>query len=275
MSEMMKVEAEEPGGLSSVSSIPAPPTSELEQKQDNKDLIHQVLVVKEEVPHDWSPSLDQLETEPPHIKDEEEEQRITLEEEHRTVKIEDEEKPQLSELHHLKSEDNRKTQARTSSSAEELKTEYDVEDCEGPEPDRNPDPVSLSHQTKMIVKKGGKKSKLCSKRTSKIGVKTEEKPFGCTVCDKRFKCKDSVKLHMVVHTGKGEHSCDLCGKTFRVKCYLQTHMRVHNGEKPFACDVCSKRFYAKAYLKLHMKLHSTENPFSCDICGTRFKIKER
>ncbi|XP_035998166.1 uncharacterized protein LOC105925039 isoform X2 [Fundulus heteroclitus] len=72
MSEMMKVEAEEPGGLSLVSSIPAASSSDLELTQDDKDLIRQMLVIREVSP-DWSPSSDQENPEPPHVKEEEEE----------------------------------------------------------------------------------------------------------------------------------------------------------------------------------------------------------
>ncbi|MEQ2311637.1 hypothetical protein AMECASPLE_022402, partial [Ameca splendens] len=143
MSEMMKVEAEDPGGLSLETLIPAASTSELEQKQDSKDLIHQMLVIKEEVPHDWSSSLN---PEDLHKKEEEEELWIKQEVEQFTVKVEDEEKPQLSELHHLKPEGDRETDAQTSSSAVQIKADPDGGECVGPEPDRNPDPVCPSQE---------------------------------------------------------------------------------------------------------------------------------
>ncbi|MED6280564.1 hypothetical protein CHARACLAT_012050, partial [Characodon lateralis] len=147
MSEM-KVEAEDPGGLSLEPPIPAAPTSELEQKQDSKDLMFPVLqmLVIEGVPHGWSSSLDQQHPEPPHIKEEEEELWINQEEEWLTVKIEDEKKPQLSQLHHIKTEDNRVTETLTTYSFEQMETEPDGEDCGGPEPDRNPDPACSSQE---------------------------------------------------------------------------------------------------------------------------------
>ncbi|XP_043959467.1 uncharacterized protein LOC122823667 isoform X3 [Gambusia affinis] len=127
MTEMMKVEADEPGGFSSDPHIPAASTSEPEEEtQDSKDLmfpLHQMLVVKAEVPRDWNSSLDQQDPERPHIKEEEEEQCISHKEMHLTVKSEDEEKTELSERHQIKTEDRR--------SAEQLETQ--------PEPDWNPD----------------------------------------------------------------------------------------------------------------------------------------
>ncbi|XP_047232493.1 uncharacterized protein LOC124874907 isoform X3 [Girardinichthys multiradiatus] len=151
MSEM-KVEAEDPVWLSLEPPIPAALTSELEQKQDSKDLIHQI---KEEAPHGWSSSLDQHHPEPPHIKEEEEELWINQEEEQLAVKIEDEEKCNLSELHHIKTEDNRVTENSNTCLVEQMKTEHDGEDDGGPEPDRNPDPECSSQERKMTVHSRG------------------------------------------------------------------------------------------------------------------------
>ncbi|MED6240038.1 hypothetical protein ATANTOWER_015147 [Ataeniobius toweri] len=152
MSEMMKVEAEDSGGLSLEPLIPAASTSELDQTQDSKDLIHQMLVIKV-VPHDWSPSLDQQDPEPPHVKEEDEELWISQEEEQLSVKNEDEEKPRLSELHQVETENKRETEAPTSSSVIQMERESDGQSCGGLESDKNPDPVCSSHLSKMMVER--------------------------------------------------------------------------------------------------------------------------
>ncbi|KAM4715114.1 uncharacterized protein FYW61_018051 isoform 2-T2 [Anableps anableps] len=85
----------------------------------------QMLVIKEEVPDPWSCSLDQQNSELIKIKEEEEE-----------LWISQEEKPQLSELHQIKTEDSRETEAPTSSSAEQMETEAYGENGGGPEPNR-------------------------------------------------------------------------------------------------------------------------------------------
>ncbi|MEQ2226510.1 hypothetical protein ILYODFUR_028175 [Ilyodon furcidens] len=149
MSEMMKVEAEDPGGLSVVSPIPTASTSELEQTLDSKNLIQQIVVIKEEVPLDWSPILDQQEPDPPVIK-EEENKVVTRDEEQQ---IENKEKPQLSELHQIQNDDKRETEAPTSSSAKQMETEHNGDDCGGAEPETSSDPSGSSQQSKMLVPK--------------------------------------------------------------------------------------------------------------------------
>ncbi|KAE8283841.1 hypothetical protein D5F01_LYC17167 [Larimichthys crocea] len=154
-----------PARLGLVSSLPPPATTEPVQTVSSGPVIpadvQQVLIVKEEVPPDWSSSLDQENPEPLHIKNEQEELWISQQGEQlngleeadinrfpfsaASVKSEDdEEKPQLSPLHQSQTEDNRDREPRASSSAMEVKTESDAEDCGGSEPARNPDPDSHS-----------------------------------------------------------------------------------------------------------------------------------
>ncbi|XP_047233428.1 uncharacterized protein LOC124875352 isoform X6 [Girardinichthys multiradiatus] len=157
MSEMMKLEAEDPGGLRVVPGIPVGSTSELEQTQDSKDLMFpdfQIVVVKEEHCDLWSSNSDQQDPEPLDIKEEDEELWINQEVEQLLVKIEDEEKPQLSELHQIKTENDRKTEAPTSSSTEQMETESNEENCGGPEPDTNRDP-ECSYQQRIASTAGG------------------------------------------------------------------------------------------------------------------------
>uniref|UniRef100_UPI003AABB8E1 uncharacterized protein n=1 Tax=Centroberyx gerrardi TaxID=166262 RepID=UPI003AABB8E1 len=124
--------------------------------------VQQLLVCKEEVPpeqQDWSPSLDQEDPEPPHIKEEQEELWTSQEGEQLQgpeeaditefpftpvpVKSEDdEETPQSSQLHQSQTEENREAEPLASSSTEQMKTEADGEDCGVSEPARNLDPAS-------------------------------------------------------------------------------------------------------------------------------------
>ncbi|XP_035998122.1 uncharacterized protein LOC105939494 isoform X4 [Fundulus heteroclitus] len=152
MSETMKVEADDPGGLSSVSSIPAASSSELEQKQDSKDLMHQMLVIKEEVLNDWNSSLVQQDSKPPLIKKEKEKHWVIQEGTLLAMKRKSEDE-ELSELPQIKTEDNADTEDPSSSSTDQMKTEPDGEDYGGTETDRNPDSVIPSQQAEQCKTK--------------------------------------------------------------------------------------------------------------------------
>ncbi|XP_022622374.1 FK506-binding protein 3-like isoform X2 [Seriola dumerili] len=129
------------------------PQTEVLSKND----VQHLLMIKEEVPPELSLSLDQEEPKSPNIKEEQEElctsqegeQLPGLEEVDDTkvpltpvhVKSEDdEEKPQSSQPHRSRTEESREAEPPSSSSAEQMETETDGEDCGGSEPDRNLDP---------------------------------------------------------------------------------------------------------------------------------------
>ncbi|XP_059205853.1 zinc finger and SCAN domain-containing protein 12-like [Centropristis striata] len=223
---------------------------------------------------------DQKDTEPPHIKEEQEEPRTSQEgeqlqglEEADITKFtftpvpvkseEDEEKPQSSQLHQTQTE--------------QLKTEADGEDCGGPEPDRNSDPdphlqantgdePADSSEPETVNSADCKETREpqsglnCLKkdggpvRDSRFSA--GEKQFSCSECGKRFGYKCDLKTHMRLHTGERPFSCSVCEKTFRRSSTLNVHMRVHTGEKLFSCSVCAKSFAQRVHLKKHMRVHT-------------------
>uniref|UniRef100_A0A3B4VD75 C2H2-type domain-containing protein n=1 Tax=Seriola dumerili TaxID=41447 RepID=A0A3B4VD75_SERDU len=221
--------------------------------------VQHLLMIEEEVPPELSLSLDQEEPKSPNIKEEQEElwtsqegeQLPGLEEADGTkvpltpvhVKSEDdEEKPQSSQPHRSRTEESREAEHPSSSSAEQMETEADGEDCGGSEPDRNLDPH----------------------------VHTVGKSFDCSVCGKRFKRRTALTMHTRVHTGERPFGCDVCGKRFKWRGVVKRHMNVHTGEKPFGCSVCGKRFNRRENLKGHTRVHTKEKLFSCSFCGYPF-----
>uniref|UniRef100_A0A3Q1EH02 Gastrula zinc finger protein XlCGF57.1-like n=1 Tax=Acanthochromis polyacanthus TaxID=80966 RepID=A0A3Q1EH02_9TELE len=115
--------------------------------------VQQLLVIKEEVPHEWNSS--QQDPEFLHIKEEQEEFLTIQDGEHLNGQKEndntrfqftafksgdDKEISQSSQLHQSQTVDNRKIESPMSSSAKQMKTGSDGEACGRPEPAKNPDP---------------------------------------------------------------------------------------------------------------------------------------
>ncbi|KAJ8945350.1 hypothetical protein NQ314_009251 [Rhamnusium bicolor] len=96
---------------------------------------------------------------------------------------------------------------------------------------------------------------------------SEERPFSCDLCDKKFKRKHEVSAHMRVHDGSMSFECDFCSKKLRSKGSWMIHRRRHLKDYVAKCEICSQGFVTNQEYNNHMgSKHSTSNHI-CNICG--------
>ena len=87
---------------------------------------------------------------------------------------------------------------------------------------------------------------------------TEEQEFKCHLCPKQYSRANSLKRHLILHTGEKPHACIHCDKKFALVSYLTEHMKMHTGGLPFRCKICHKQFNRYANMKVHMGVHDKE-----------------
>ena len=74
-----------------------------------------------------------------------------------------------------------------------------------------------------------------------------------------------------VHSRQNMLSCLQCEKSFKTKTDVKIHVRVHTGERPFVCNQCGNTFSQRPALVNHRTIHIDVRPFSCDQCKRSFK----
>lgn len=56
------------------------------------------------------------------------------------------------------------------------------------------------------------------------------KTYVCSTCGKQLPTSDSLKRHLIIHSGKKPYRCTMCGRGFTQIGNLKTHQKVHEGE---------------------------------------------
>lgn len=85
---------------------------------------------------------------------------------------------------------------------------------------------------------------------------SDEKPYLCKLCAKRYKTKRGVAQHESTHTTNLPFKCESCPRSFRERWNYLQHRRIHTGELPYECKICGERFRYNVSMKAHRRKHA-------------------
>ena len=103
------------------------------------------------------------------------------------------------------------------------------------------------------------------------------KPFPCTICEKAFTQKRSLKEHLLTHDTVRHYECRHCEKKFVQKNHLKYHLAsqhaetsasevrikqklsIYVGQVRHQCAVCNKLFPFPYQLRKHVAVHGSKS----------------
>ena len=101
---------------------------------------------------------------------------------------------------------------------------------------------------------------------------TGRKLHHCAKCGKGFIKPSELRKHQDVHSKQAQYKCDKCGKQYRHRYDLQAHMKVHSSSA-LKCGHCNKVFATKQQLESHVVVHTDDRPYTCRTCNKSFKYE--
>lgn len=106
-----------------------------------------------------------------------------------------------------------------------------------------------------------------------IEIESEDsKPYGCSVCKKRFSTRLSLRNHKEIHSEEKLFLCFECGKSFKTSSSLHTHRICHN-EKTIQCPDCPMTFNRIAGFRKHRDVHMNLK-YKCNLCHAELRSKD-
>uniref|UniRef100_A0A3B5K9N6 C2H2-type domain-containing protein n=2 Tax=Takifugu rubripes TaxID=31033 RepID=A0A3B5K9N6_TAKRU len=108
------------------------------------------------------------------------------------------------------------------------------------------------------------------------GDESRERPYCCSVCEKRFSNSSHLAAHIRTHTGERPYRCDICRKSFITTSALNRHQTIHSEGKRFICNYCGKTFKWMESLGRHIRsVHKRENqPERGEVGGQQGGVRE-
>ena len=71
-----------------------------------------------------------------------------------------------------------------------------------------------------------------------------------------FHFSGSFDRHTRMHTNDKPYQCSFCPKRFTEACKKSVHERIHSGAKPYPCQHCSKSFRTATQRQIHQRSHT-------------------
>ncbi|XP_041973711.1 zinc finger and BTB domain-containing protein 41-like isoform X2 [Aricia agestis] len=102
---------------------------------------------------------------------------------------------------------------------------------------------------------------------------SDEMPFQCVACGKRFKRNILLKRHeKFIHADLPQHVCSKCPASFLSLEEFKAHKKKHiHAPRPYPCSQCDKTFNERGLLQRHKDVvHNKTLSFHCEYCPERF-----